>query len=130
MRALSAGFARAYAMFPILRERRQQLAGAPSGGQQQMLALGRALTSAPKLLLLDEPSMGLASVVVEQIFDIIEELRASGTTILLVEQNANAALALAGRGYVVETGRIVLAGGGTIFSRTDESKKPAWEHSR
>jgi branched-chain amino acid transport system ATP-binding protein len=110
---LSAGLARAYAMFPILRERRRQLAGALSGGQQQMLALGRALMSAPKLLLLDEPSMGLAPVVVEQIFDIIEELRTSGTTILLVEQNANAALALADRGYVIETGRIVLAGGGS-----------------
>jgi branched-chain amino acid transport system ATP-binding protein len=110
---LSAGIARAYAMFPILGERRRQLAGSLSGGQQQMLALGRALMSAPKLLLLDEPSMGLAPVVVEQIFDIIEELRASGTTILLVEQNANAALALADRGYVIETGRIVLAGDGS-----------------
>nr|WP_246297781.1 ABC transporter ATP-binding protein [Tardiphaga robiniae] len=109
---VSAGFTRAYAMFPILAERRRQLAGTLSGGQQQMLALGRALMSAPKLLLLDEPSMGLAPVVVERIFDIIDELRASGTTILLVEQNANAALALADRGYVIETGRIVLAGDG------------------
>jgi branched-chain amino acid transport system ATP-binding protein len=111
--SVSDGFARAYAMFPILAERRRQLAGTLSGGQQQMLALGRALMSAPRLLLLDEPSMGLAPVVVERIFDIIEQLRASGTTILLVEQNANAALALADRGYVIETGRIVLAGGGS-----------------
>jgi branched-chain amino acid transport system ATP-binding protein len=110
--SVSAAFARAYAMFPILAERRRQLAGELSDGQQQMLALGRALMSAPKLLLLDEPSMGLAPVVVERIFDIIEKLRASGTTLLLVEQKANVALEFADRGYVIETGRIVLAGNG------------------
>lgn len=110
---LSAGLERAFAMFPVLAERRQQLAGTLSGGQQQMLALGRALMSAPRLLLLDEPSMGLAPIVVDQIFDVIEELRNQGTTILLVEQNANAALALADQAYVIETGRIVLAGTGS-----------------
>ena len=95
-----------YERFPRLKERRTQIAGTLSGGEQQMLAMGRALMSKPKLLMLDEPSMGLAPILVEQIFDIIRELHRSGTTILLVEQNAQAALAIADRAYVLETGNI------------------------
>lgn len=98
---------RVYHLFPILDERRQQLAGTLSGGQQQMLAIGRALLGRPRLLLLDEPSMGLAPLLVEEIFRVIVELNTQGVTILLVEQNARAALAIAGRGYILETGRIV-----------------------
>lgn len=101
-----------YTMFPVLAERRNNAAGTLSGGQQQMLAMGRALMSRPKLLLLDEPSMGLAPVLVEQIFTIIAGLKAKGHTVLLVEQNAKLALALADRGYVIETGRIVISGSG------------------
>ena len=97
---------RVYALFPILAERRQQLAGTLSGGQQQMLAIGRALLGRPRLLLLDEPSMGLAPLLVEEIFRVIVELNAEAVTILLVEQNARAALTIAGRGYILETGRI------------------------
>ncbi len=95
-----------YARFPRLKERRNQIAGTLSGGEQQMLAIGRALMSDPKLLMLDEPSMGLAPILVSQIFDIIKELNESGVTILLVEQNARMALKIANRGYVLETGRI------------------------
>jgi branched-chain amino acid transport system ATP-binding protein len=98
---------RVYHLFPILQERRQQLAGTLSGGQQQMLAIGRALLGRPRLLLLDEPSMGLAPLLVDEIFRVIVELNAEGVTILLVEQNARAALAIAGRGYILETGRII-----------------------
>ena len=98
---------RVYELFPRLKERTKQEAGTMSGGEQQMLAIGRALMSRPKLLLLDEPSMGLAPVLVERIFDIIKEINAQGTTILLVEQNANVALEIATRGYVMETGSIV-----------------------
>ena len=98
---------RVYALFPILAERRQQLAGTLSGGQQQMLAIGRALLGRPRLLLLDEPSMGLAPLLVEEIFRVIVELNARGVTVLLVEQNARAALTIARRGYILETGRIV-----------------------
>ena len=98
---------RVYALFPILHDRRHQLAGALSGGQQQMLAIGRALLGRPRLLLLDEPSMGLAPLLVEEIFRVIQRLNARGVTILLVEQNARAALALAQRGAILETGRIV-----------------------
>lgn len=100
---------RVFDLFPRLRERMKQEAGTMSGGEQQMLAIGRALMSRPKLLLLDEPSMGLAPVLVERIFEIIREINRQGTTILLVEQNANVALEIASRGYVMETGRIVNA---------------------
>ena len=98
-----------FVRFPRLKERRKQIAGTLSGGEQQMLAMGRALMSKPELLMLDEPSMGLAPILVEQIFDIIKELNAAGTTILLVEQNAQMALSVADRGYVLETGKIVLS---------------------
>ena len=110
-------------LFPILRERRRQQAGTLSGGEQQMLAMGRALMSRPKLLMLDEPSMGLAPLLVEQIFDIIRQLHADGTTILLVEQNAQAALAVADRGYVLETGRIVTEGTGAELLESDTIRK-------
>ena len=109
---IEASLAEMYALFPILKEKRSLPAGTLSGGQQQMLALGRALMGKPKLLLLDEPSMGLAPLIVEEIFRIVRQLRDRGITILLVEQNARAALAIADRGYVMETGRIVLSGGG------------------
>lgn len=112
-----------YSLFPRLEERNWQLAGTLSGGEQQMLAVGRALMSRPKLLMLDEPSMGLAPLLVEQIFDIIRQLHADGTTILLVEQNAQAALAVADRGYVLETGRIVTEGTGTALLESDTIRK-------
>lgn len=99
-----------YELFPILKERRDQLGGTLSGGEQQMLAIGRALMSAPKVLLLDEPSLGLAPILVKQIFDIVAEINGQGTTILLVEQNAQKALRIASRGYVLENGRIVASG--------------------
>ena len=101
---------RVYTLFPRLKERRTQLAGTLSGGERQMLAVGRALMSAPKLLMLDEPSLGLAPLVVRDIFGIIERLRAEGTSILLIEQNARAALAVSDHGYVLETGAIALEG--------------------
>lgn len=100
--------ANVYERFPRLKERRRQIAGTLSGGEQQMLAMGRGLMSHPKLMMLDEPSMGLAPILVEQIFEIIQELNRAGTTILLVEQNAQMALSIANRGYVLETGQIVL----------------------
>ena len=109
--------------FPRLKERRKQVAGTLSGGEQQMLAMGRALMSHPKLLMLDEPSMGLAPILVEQIFSIIQELHAGGTTILLVEQNAQAALDVADRAYVLETGRIVLSGTGAELMASDSVQK-------
>lgn len=99
-------------LFPRLKERFEQRAGTMSGGEQQMLAIGRALMSKPKLLLLDEPSLGLAPIIIQQIFDIIEQLRKDGVTVFLVEQNANQALKLADRGYVLENGRIVMQGSG------------------
>jgi branched-chain amino acid transport system ATP-binding protein len=103
------GIARAYEMFPRLAQRRTQIAGTLSGGEQQMLAMGRALMSEPQVLLLDEPSMGLAPVLVDSIFDTIRALHAAGTTILLIEQNARMALQVADRGYVIESGRIILS---------------------
>ena len=112
-----------YERFPRLHERRRQTAGTLSGGEQQMLAMGRALMSKPKLLMLDEPSMGLAPILVQQIFDIIKELHASGSTILLVEQNASMALSIADRAYVLETGRIVMSGTGKEVLESNEVKK-------
>lgn len=112
-----------YTRFPRLRERRRQIAGTLSGGEQQMLAMGRALMSRPKLLILDEPSMGLAPILVEQIFDLVKELHAAGTTILLVEQNAQMALKIADRAYVLESGRIVLSGTGAELIESDEIRK-------
>jgi branched-chain amino acid transport system ATP-binding protein len=114
---------RIYALFPILRDKRGQPAGGLSGGQQQMLAVGRAMMANPKLLLLDEPSMGLAPVIVAQIFDVILRLKAEGATIFLVEQNASAALAIADRAYVLETGRIVLSGAGRELAADDDVRK-------
>ena len=114
---------RVFERFPRLKERRRQVAGTLSGGEQQMLAMGRALMSHPKLLMLDEPSMGLAPLLVEQIFDIIRQLHADGTTILLVEQNAQAALAVADQGYVLETGRIVTEGTGAALLESDAIRK-------
>lgn len=107
---LTVDLERVYAMFPMLRSRQKIPAGALSGGQQQMLAIGRALMANPRLLLLDEPSMGLAPILVEEIFDAIRDLKRGGLTILLVEQNAHAALAIADRAYVLETGRVILSG--------------------
>ena len=109
-----------YEQFPRLRERKKQIAGTLSGGEQQMLAMGRALMSHPKLLMLDEPSMGLAPILVEQIFDIIRQLHKNGTTILLVEQNAQMALSVADRAYVLETGKITLSGTGKELAESDE----------
>ncbi len=109
--------------FPRLKHRKNQIAGTLSGGEQQMLAMGRALMSNPKLLMLDEPSMGLAPILVQQIFDIIKELHAAGTTILLVEQNAEMALAIADRAYVLESGRIALSGTGKELAKSDAIKK-------
>ena len=112
-----------YALFPRLKERLKQMAGTLSGGEQQMLAMGRALMSRPKLLMLDEPSMGLAPILVEQIFEIIQNLHKAGTTILLVEQNAQAALSVADRGYVLETGKIVTTGTGAELLASPAIKK-------
>ncbi len=112
-----------FAQFPRLKERRKQVAGTLSGGEQQMLAMGRALMSHPKLLMLDEPSMGLAPILVEQIFEIIQGLHKAGTTILLVEQNAQAALSVADRGYVLETGKIVTSGSGQELLDSPAIKK-------
>ncbi|MCI2106758.1 MAG: ABC transporter ATP-binding protein [Intestinimonas sp.] len=119
------GLERVYEQFPRLKERRRQVAGTLSGGEQQMLAMGRALMSRPKLLMLDEPSMGLAPLLVEQIFDIIKALNKAGTTILLVEQNAQMALSVADRGYVLETGNIVTAAAAADLL-ADESVKKAY----
>lgn len=120
---VGASLADVYERFPRLKERRRQIAGTLSGGEQQMLAMGRALMSRPRLLMLDEPSMGLAPILVQQIFDIIRELHAAGTTILLVEQNARMALSIADRGYVLETGSIVLEGTGQELMQSDAVKK-------
>ncbi len=112
-----------FTRFPRLKERKNQIAGTLSGGEQQMLAMGRALMSHPKLLMLDEPSMGLAPILVEQIFDIIKELHDTGTTILLVEQNAEMALQVADRAYVLESGRIVLTGTGDELAKSEAIRK-------
>ena len=120
---VEADLAKVYAQFPRLKERRRQIAGTLSGGEQQMLAIGRALMSHPRLLMLDEPSMGLAPILVEQIFDIIRQLHEEGTTILLVEQNAQMALSVADRAYVMETGKITLSGTGAELAASDEVKK-------
>ena len=120
---IDADMERVFEQFPRLKERRKQVAGTLSGGEQQMLAMGRALMSNPKLLMLDEPSMGLAPILVEQIFDIIKNLHEAGTTILLVEQNAQAALSVADRGYVLETGKIVTTGTGAELLASPAIKK-------
>lgn len=112
-----------FARFPRLEERKNQDAATLSGGEQQMLAMGRALMSQPKLLLLDEPSMGLAPIFIQEIFDIIQEIQKQGTTVLLIEQNANKALAIADRGYVLETGKVVLSGTGKELLASEEVKK-------
>jgi branched-chain amino acid transport system ATP-binding protein len=117
------GIEHAFALFPRLRERSGQKGGTLSGGEQQMLATARGLMSNPKILLMDEPSMGLAPVLVDQIFDVIKELNARGTTILLVEQNALMALRLAHRAYVLQTGKIVLSGKATDVARDENVKK-------
>jgi len=114
---------RVYQLFPRLRERRKQIAGTLSGGEQQMLAIGRGLMARPRVLLLDEPSMGLAPVLVDAIFDTIAEIRAQGTPLLLVEQNAAAALSIADRGYVIESGRIVLEGTGKELAQNDDVRR-------
>ncbi|WP_074415919.1 ABC transporter ATP-binding protein [Streptococcus suis] len=112
-----------FALFPRLEERKNQDAATLSGGEQQMLAMGRALMSQPKLLLLDEPSMGLAPIFIQEIFDIIQDIQKQGTTVLLIEQNANKALAIADRGYVLETGKVVLSGTGKELLASEEVKK-------
>ena len=114
---------RVYEQFPRLKERYKQVAGTLSGGEQQMLAMGRALMSSPKLLMMDEPSMGLAPILVEQIFDIIKRLHEAGTTILLVEQNAQMALSIADRAYVLETGKISLSGPASELLHNDSVRK-------
>jgi len=116
-------FERVYSLFPLLHERRKQLAGTLSGGEQQMVAMGRALMSRPKLLLMDEPSMGLAPILVEQNFEIIRQVHESGVAILVVEQNANVSLSIADRGYVLQTGRIVLSGSASSLIQHEELRK-------
>ena len=112
-----------YELFPRLKERSWQAAGTLSGGEQQMLAVGRALMSRPKLIMMDEPSLGLAPIVVKGIFDIIQEINRMGVTVLLIEQNANMALKIADVGYVLETGRITLSGSGQELLRNEQVKK-------
>jgi branched-chain amino acid transport system ATP-binding protein len=114
---------RVYSLFPLLHERRRQLAGTLSGGEQQMVAMGRALVSRPKLLLMDEPSMGLAPILVERNFEIIRQVHESGVAILVVEQNANVSLAIADRGYVLQTGRVVLSGRAAELLRHEDLRK-------
>jgi branched-chain amino acid transport system ATP-binding protein len=116
-------FERVYGLFPLLYERRAQLAGTLSGGEQQMVAMGRALMSRPKLLLMDEPSMGLAPVLVERNFEIIQQVHRSGVAMLVVEQNANVSLSIADRGYVLSTGRVVLEGRADDLIRNDDLRK-------
>lgn len=121
--AVKADIEKIYARFPRLAERKNQIAGTLSGGEQQMLAMGRAMMSHPKLLLLDEPSMGLSPLLVDQVFEIIKDFRNDGTTVLLVEQNAGKSLAISDRAYVLELGQIVLSGTGAELAQSDEVKK-------
>ena len=127
-RAVQAALERVHACFPILAERRAQLAGTLSGGEQQMLAIGRSLMAEPALMLLDEPSLGLAPMLVEEIFAIIRQIHAGGTTVLLVEQNANKALSIADYGYVLETGTIALAGDSQQLLRDDRVRRSYLGH--
>jgi branched-chain amino acid transport system ATP-binding protein len=120
---ITAGIERAFTLFPRLAERRKQAARTLSGGEQQMLAMGRALMSNPRLLLLDEPSMGLAPMLVEKIFEIVVEINKTGTTIMLVEQNASMALSIAHRAYVLETGEVVLSGNAKELAENPEVRK-------
>lgn len=120
---LKADYANIFQRFPVLKERKNQDAATLSGGEQQMLAMGRALMAKPKLLLLDEPSMGLAPIFINEIFDIIEEIKKNGTTVLLIEQNAAKALAIADRGYVLSVGKIVLSGTGTELLQNSAVQK-------
>ena len=120
---IAAAFERVYESFPRLKERQNQLAGTLSGGEQQMLAMGRALMSQPRIVLMDEPSMGLSPIYVDEIFNIIQSISQEGTTVLLVEQNAKKALAIADRAYVLETGNIVLSGDANTLMNDDSIKK-------
>jgi branched-chain amino acid transport system ATP-binding protein len=120
---LKEDFERVYSLFPLLYERRSQLAGTLSGGEQQMVAMGRALMSRPKLLLMDEPSMGLAPILVERSFEIIKEVHEAGVAVLVVEQNANVSLSIADRGYVLSTGRVVLEGKAAELLQNEELRK-------
>lgn len=120
---VKADYEQVFAKFPVLKERKNQDAATLSGGEQQMLAMGRALMSKPKLLLLDEPSMGLAPIFIREIFSIIQEIQQQGTTVLLIEQNANMALSIADRGYVLETGKVVLEGTGQELLSSEAVKK-------
>ncbi|HMH77097.1 MAG TPA: ABC transporter ATP-binding protein [Candidatus Udaeobacter sp.] len=129
-RAVGRGLERVQAHFPILAERRLQLAGTLSGGEQQMLAIGRALMAEPRLMLLDEPSLGLAPMLVEEIFRIIREIHDHGTTVLLVEQNANKALSIADYGYVLETGTVSLAGDSRQLLRDDHIRRSYLGHQK
>ena len=120
---VKADYEQVFEKFPVLKERKNQDAATLSGGEQQMLAMGRALMSKPKLLLLDEPSMGLAPIFIREIFSIIQEIKAQGTTVLLIEQNAHMALSIADRGYVLETGKVVLEGSGKELLSSEAVKK-------
>jgi branched-chain amino acid transport system ATP-binding protein len=122
-RARKEDYARVYSLFPVLQERQRQTGGTLSGGQQQMLAIGRALMARPRLMTLDEPSMGLAPILVERIFELLHEIHEQGTTILLIEQNAHMALNLADRGYVIESGQIVLEDEASNLLHNDEVRK-------
>lgn len=122
-KGIDADMKKVYDTFPRLLERRKQMSGTLSGGEQQMLAMGRAIMAKPKLLLLDEPSMGLAPLMVKTIFEVVKDINAQGTTILLVEQNANMALSVASRGYVIETGKVVLSGSADELQSSEEVRK-------
>jgi len=121
--AIASDMDRVFALFPRLQERRTQIAGTLSGGEQQMLAMGRALMAKPKVMMLDEPSLGLAPILIETIFSIVREINSQGTTVLLVEQNAHKALEVANRGYVLETGVVVQSGTGRELLASEEVQK-------